>query len=161
MPEWINSYEKQLSGGHHNSLGNTVEVVEHVLESETRVDDLLDCYRSADGLVRLRVSNAVKRICKIHPAWVAKRLELLLGDVAEIDQASTKWTLSTLFMKLDELMTDKQRQQAIGIMKQNLHYDDWIVNNTTAESLAHFAKQDEELRAWLLQELKKLTNSRH
>lgn len=58
-------------------------------------------------------------------------------------------------------MTPQQRDAAIAVMQANLHYDDWIVQNTTADSLAHFARQRPELSAWLIPELQVLTSSRH
>jgi hypothetical protein len=64
-------------------------------------------------------------------------------------------------MWLDSHMTEKQRNDAIIIMKSNLLYDDWIVQNTTSESLTYFAKNDEKLKEWLVPELQKLTKSRH
>ncbi len=158
---WINRYEERLSGGHPNSLGNTVEVVEEVLSDEKNLKDLFDCYESSDEVVRLRVSNAMKRICKEKPNWVAKYLDRLITQTSKINQASTKWTLSTLFMWLDNHMTQEQRKGAVHIMKRNLYYDDWIVQNTTAESLAHFANSDPALKEWLVPRLKELTKSRH
>lgn len=157
----INRYEDLLTGGHPNSLGNTIEVVNDVLTDEKNLKDLYDCYESKDEVVRLRVSNGMKRICKEHPDWVAKYLDDLIEKTSKINQASTKWTLSTLFMWLDNRMTEEQRENAIAIMKKNLHFDDWIVQNTTSESLAHFAKHNSGLRQWLLPELKILTKSRH
>jgi hypothetical protein len=158
---YINEIEKQLTGGHPNSLGNTKSVVDEVLKDKKKLDDLFACYNSHDEVVRLRVSNAIKRICKEKPTWIANYLDLLLTKISTIDQASTKWTLSTLFMLLDDYMSDEQRNLAIQIMKKNLLYDDWIVQNTTAEALAHFAQQSEALKQWLLPELTKLTTSEH
>jgi len=157
----INRYEELLTGGHPNSLGNTIEVVDDILTDEAKLKDLYDCYGSSDEVVRLRVSNAMKRVCKKQPEWVAKYLDRLIVDTSRINQASTKWTLSTLFMWLDAYMSDTQRIDAIKVMKINLHHDDWIVQNTTSESLAHFAKKSEELKQWLLPELARLTNSKH
>jgi hypothetical protein len=157
----INKFETQLTGGHPNSLGNTIAVVDEVLKDKNKLQDLYDCYQSEDEVVRLRVSNGIKRVCKEHPEWVAEYLDGLLDDISKIDQASTKWSLSTLFMWLDDFMTDKQRAKAIKLMKSNLHYDDWIVQNTTSESLAYFAKEDAALKKWLKPELQKLTKSRH
>lgn len=158
---FINEYEELLSGGHPNSLGNTIQVVDDVLTDEKKLKDLYDCYDSPDEVVRLRVSNGMKRVCNVHPEWVAKYLDNLIGKTSKIEQASTKWTLSTLFMWLDKYMSNEQRQSAINIMKINLHYDDWIVQNTTSESLAFYAKKSEELKVWLLPELNKLLKSRH
>lgn len=155
------AFEQLLKGGHHNSLGNTIEIVDEVLKDQSKLQELFNCWKSDDELVRLRVQNGVKRVAKEHPDWVAKYIPDLLGWVSEIDQASTKWCLSTLFMWLDDFMGDEQHMQAIDIMKANLHYDDWIVQNTTSESLTYYAKKDPELKKWLLPELQKLTQSRH
>jgi len=157
----VSRFEPQLTGGHPNSLGNTLQVVEEVLADRTSLADLVACYRSDDAVVRLRTSSALKRVAQQRPEWVAARLDDLLGWVAQIDQASTKWTLSILFVLLDAHMSPQQRDAAIAIMMSNLHFDDWIVQNTTAESLAHFARQRPELADWLVPELRRLTGSRH
>jgi hypothetical protein len=48
-------------------------------------------------------------------------------------------------------LTPKQRSRAITILKRNLvRYEDWIVRNLTIEALAHFARQDQHLRAELI-----------
>lgn len=157
----VSRFEEPLTGGHPNSLGNTVSVVDEVLADRALLPELVACYRSDDAVVRLRVSSAVKRVAQQRPEWVAAHLDDVLGWVAQIDQASTKWTLSTLFVLLDAHMTPPQHDAAIAIMKSNLHYDDWIVQNTTAESLAHFARKRPELAEWLIPELRHLTTSRH
>lgn len=157
----INNFEAQLTGGHPNSLGNTLNVVDEVLENKNKLQSLFDCYKSTNAVVRLRVSNAIKRICKEKPEWIAEHLNDLTGFISKIDQASTKWTLSTLFMWLDDYMTQEHREMAIKIMKDNLLYDDWIVQNTTAESLAHFARSNDTLKQWLQPKLEILLKSRH
>lgn len=157
----VNRFEAPLSGGHPNSLGNTVSVVDEVLADQSLLAELVDCYHSEDAVVRLRVSSAMKRVTQQRPEWVVEYLDDLLGWVAEIDQASTKWTLAIIFVLLDTHMSPRQRDRAITLMQSNLHYDDWIVENTTAESLAHFARTRPELATWLIPELRLLTGSRH
>lgn len=158
----INSFEAQLSGGHPNSLGNTVAVVEEILKNKKKLKNLYDCYQSEDEVVRLRVSSAMKRVCIVKPEWVADYLDGLLSDISQIDQASTKWTLAILFRLLDNLMNATQRKKAIQIMKTNLINDkDWIVQNTTAESLEHFSINDKNLKKWLMPELTKMIKSKH
>ena len=56
------SFESMLTGGHPNSLGRTEEVVDLVLAEQERLSDLYSCYFSADEIVRLRVSSAMKRV---------------------------------------------------------------------------------------------------
>ncbi len=152
------SFEARLSGGHHNSLGNTVEVVEDVLADPSLFDELFQCYYSKDELVRLRVSSAMKRICKAQKSILLPYLDIFLTDIAKINQASTQWTLSQLFLSLEKEMTNEQIQQAKEIMKRNLaEHQDWIVLNTTMETLAKWSTKDEALKEWLIPHLTHLT----
>jgi len=58
----MNDFEKRLKGGHPNSLGNTIEVVEEVLAKNDLFNELFNCYFSNDEVVRLRTSNAMNFI---------------------------------------------------------------------------------------------------
>lgn len=158
----INKFETQLTGDHPNSLGNTEEVVAIILKDRSKLQDLYDCYKSDDEVVRLRVSSAMKRICKAQPDWIMEYLDRFQSEICNLDQPSAKWSLAQMFMWLDEKMDDMQRQRAIEIMKHNLETDDdWIVQNTTADSLAYFARSDARIREWLLPRLEKMKSSRH
>ena len=157
----INHYEEMLTGGHPNSLGNTLIVVDDVLSNKENLDNLYQCYFSHDAVVRLRVSNAFKRICKEKPGWVAEYIDKFINEISNIDQASTKWTLATLFLLLKNYMSSKQKAASIKIMKNNLHYPDWIVQNITADTLAVYAENDVKLKQWLIPELKKLSKGKY
>lgn len=157
---YINSFEEKLTGGHPNSLGNTVEVVDIILADKKRLDELYQCYFSEDEVVRLRVSSAMKRICKQHPDWLVPYLDRLLTDIAKINQASTQWTLALLFLWLEDKMTQTQKDQALQVLKHNLQTsDDWIVQNTTMETLAIWATEDSDLKQWLIPRLQKFEKS--
>ena len=91
------SFEERLTGGHPNSLGNTVEVVEEVLSDHAKFQELFQCYFSNDEVVRLRTSNAMKRICKEEKQLLVPYIDKFLTEISGIDQASTQWTLSQLF----------------------------------------------------------------
>ena len=56
------NFENTLTGGHPNSLGKTIEIVDEVLDKPDIIDDLFNCYQSKNETVRLRTSNAFKRI---------------------------------------------------------------------------------------------------
>ena len=125
-----------LAGGHPNSLGRTLEVVDAVLTDERRLDDLLDCYRSRDEVVRLRTSNALKRVTIEHPDWTVRRMDRIQGEVAAIDQASTQWTLALLFDLTWDLLDAARRGRALALMRRNLaQHDDWIVLNNSIKVL--------------------------
>ncbi len=153
----MNSFEERLKGGHPNSLGNTVQIVEEVLEKNSLFEELFNCYFSDDGLVRLRTSNAMKRVFKAKKQLIIPYIDRLLNEISKINQASAQWTLSQLFGQLENEMNDDQIIIAKQIMRNNLeNHKDWIVLNTTMDTLGNWAKKDENLREWLLPNLNRL-----
>ena len=103
---FVMSFEQSLIGGHPNSLGNTLEVVDAVLGNTDKMEDLFLCYQSDDETVRLRTSNAIKRIFRAKPELFNEWKKRFIKEVAEMDQPSAKWTsiqiLNELFDQLDE-----------------------------------------------------------
>ena len=151
------TFEAQLTGGHPNSLGNTIAVVVEVLANPSKFDDLFNCYFSEDEVVRLRVSNAMKRIAKENYDLLLPYLDRLLGEIAKIDQASTQWTIAQLLLTYQKDLSDTQLARAKSHLKHNLsNHNDWIVLNATTETLCTWAKKDEELRIWLQPHLERL-----
>ena len=154
MPE---RFDKMLAGGHPNSLGKTVEVVEIVVASPDRFDELFSCYESSDEVVRLRTSNAMKRVEAVRHDLLVPYVDRFIAEVGDLDQDSAQWTLAQLFLKLEDDLSAAQRQRAATIMKRNLEdRDDWIVLNTTIETLARWATNDAELASWLRPHLERL-----
>ena len=155
----VRTFEQRLQGGHPNSLGNTVEIVEEVLANKQLFNELFNCYLSNDEVVRLRTSNAMKRICRTDKSLLLPYIDRFLLDIAQINQASTQWTLSQLFGMLEQEMTQKQVNQAKEIMKANLaNHQDWIVLNETMNTLAKWALKDAELKEWTLPHLERLSS---
>ena len=153
------NYVEQLTGGHPNSLGNTIAVVDHVLANHT-FNELLACYDSDNEVVRLRVSNAVKRVYQVKPEWVEAHIDTFLNKTSKINQPSTWWTMSQLFLWMSDKMTDSQRGQAKEIVKNYLDStQDWIVENTAMDVLAEWSTEDQELKVWLRPRLDKYARS--
>ncbi len=150
--------EPILTGGHPNSLGRTVEVVGLVLKDKARLRELLDCYESKDEVVRLRVSNALKRVEAERHAWLLPHLDELIDNVGKLDQASAQWTLAQLFGRYAGDLSPDQRKRALALMKRNLeHHDDWIVLNHTLETLSAWARKDAALKTWLKPHVERLS----
>jgi len=147
-------FEVALSGGHHNSLGNTEAVVEQVRADISRLEELIDTYASEDEVVRLRVSSALKRVAKSHPEEFLQHLEVIEQWVLRLRQPSAMWSLSEDYRELDEKLSPAQRARAIELMKDFLSSsDDWIVINHTIETLALWAREDAGLADWLVPRL--------
>ena len=151
-------FEAMLAGGHPNSLGRTVEVVDLILADQARLEELYQCYFSKDEVVRLRVSSAFKRVTTAHPDWTMDYMDGLQSEIAAIDQASTQWTLAILFDLTRKLLSDAQTARALEIMKTNLaNHDDWIVLNTTMKVLDEWTKFHPELVDWMQPHLQRLS----
>ena len=124
------SFEKSLKGGHPNFLGNNLEVVDAVLGKTDKMEDLFLCYQSDDETVRLRTSNAFKRIFRANPDLFKKWKKRFIKEVAEIDQPSAKWTTIQIFHELFDQLDDEEKTQSFEICLRYLrNEEDWIVIN--------------------------------
>lgn len=158
MPE---PFTRMLTGGHRNSLGRTQEVVEITLADGDRLDELFAALADPDELVRMRAGDALEKVCRERPDWLAPRVERLLGEVAEIEQPSIQWHLAQMLRRLRPALSARQTAQATELLKRNLaRSTDWIVLNNTMDALADWAKDDPELAAWLRPELRRLGRDR-
>ena len=154
----INNFEQRLTGGHPNSLGNTVEVVDEVLNDPAKFPELFDCYFSDDEVVRLRVSNSMKRICRERKDLLVPYIDRLQDEISRIDQASTQWTLAQLYRMLETDLSELQTRKAKKHMLYNLeNHQDWIVLNMTMDTLAHWAKKDGQLKSCIIPSLQRLS----
>ena len=152
------TFEAMLTGGHPNSLGRTIEVVDTVLADPDRFDELFACYRSDDPVVRLRVSNAMRRVEAERHDLLVPYIEKFISEIGALDQPSAQWTLAKLFEALEPDMTPQQRAAAQAIMQRNLaEHDDWIVLNNTMEALFVWSAGDAGLRGWLKPHLERLS----
>lgn len=155
------TFVKMLTGGHPNSLGRTLEVVDIVLANPDKLEELYQCYFSSDEIVRLRTSNAIKRVSREHPERLVPYIDRFLAEISSIDQASTQWTLANLFQTLAAYMNVEQKSRAQELLKRNLaSHNDWIVLNNTMQTLAEWAAMDENLKEWLLPHLERLSGDR-
>jgi hypothetical protein len=132
--------------------------VETVLADQSRLAKLYRCYGEPNETVRLRTSNALKRVCRARPEWLAPYIDRFLTEVAAIDQASVQWSLAQLYRALVNRMTAAQMNRAKEVLRRNLSQSqDWIVLNMTMQTLGDWAESDPELRVWLRPHLRNLS----
>ena len=153
------TFEEMLTGGHPNSLGRTVEVVETVLANPVRFDELFACYRSDDPVVRLRTSNALKRVEAERRDLVLPVADALIDEIGVLDQPSAQWTVAQLLGRLTPDLTAAQRTRATKRLKTYLDgAEDWIVLTATMQTLGEWAAADSALRRWLAPRLERLAD---
>lgn len=124
--------------------------MEMIAQDKALLEELFLCYQSEDEVVRLRTSNAFKRVAKAHREWVVPYLDRFLHDISELDQASAQWTLAQLFLMMTKDMNEAQLARAREVLKRNLaNHTDWIVLAQTMETLGKWSKNDPSLKKWL------------
>lgn len=146
-----------LRGGHPNSLGRTGEVVGIVLGDRTRLQELFATMADPDELVRMRVGDALEKVCREQPGWFVGHIDRLLSDLGQIAQPSVQWHVAQMLQHLRSNLSDDQVQQATELLQRNLSSStDWIVLNVTMDVLTEWATGDTQLAGWLVPELERL-----
>lgn len=150
-----------LRGGHPNSLGRTGEVVDLVLTDEARLAALFATINDPDEVVRLRVGDALEKICRDKPEWFVPHVDLLLDDIGQIDQPSVQWHVAQMLDHLRCRLSPGQQRCATELLQRNLATStDWIVLNVTMDVLVAWSAGDRSLTAWLAPELERLQHDR-
>jgi len=158
MPE---RFTEALTGGHHNSLGRTEEVVGAVLADHGRLAELFAALDSPDQLVRMRAGDALEKVCRERPQWFEPHIELFLTEIGGIEQPSVQWHTIQILGHLRPRLDPEQRDRATALVCRYLtESDDWIVLNTAIAVLAEWAASDPALAAWLAPELDRLSHDR-
>ena len=128
-----------------------------VLANTDRMEELFNCYQSDDEVVRLRVSNAMRRVKEERLDLILPYIDRLISEIGALDQASAQWTLPKLFEGAENEMSASQCESAIAIVKRNLaEHPDWIVLNNSIDYLVRLAIKDKDLSAWMIPHLQRL-----
>ncbi len=144
-----------------NALGRTEEVVEAVLAAPGRMDELMLCWRDGEPWTRLRAGSAVKRLAEAAPDLVRERLDVVLGELADLEQPSVRWNVARLVGRFEPVLTAPQRRRAVAVLRRSLaESDDWIVLNETIRAAEVLAARDAEPAEWLVAALERLSGDR-
>ena len=154
------NFEIMLTGGDPRTLGKVDDVIGIVNKEPTLLANLFNCIQSNDQVVRMRVSDALEKICKQNPEWFIPYKDQLLNDWPKINQASVQWHLAQMLGEIK--LTKQENQHAIMILKNYLiTTSDWIVENLSLVTLASFTRKGTFDKDELILILKVHLNSRH
>lgn len=128
-------------GGKSNSLGRANEVIDSVLQDQSRLSELYACLFDEDAWVRMRAADALEKICRVHPDWLLPYIDKFADELATSSQPSIQWHLAQIYAQVD--LTDKQKGFAIHWLKQLLSAKeaDWIAAANAMDTLAQFARE--------------------
>lgn len=150
-------FADMLTGGHPNSLGKTEQVVGIVLADHGRLNELFAAVADPDEVVRMRVGDALEKVCREQPDWFVPHIDHVLDVLGAVDQPSVQWHVAQMLQHLRGDLSAAQEQRAKRLLQRNLSTStDWIVLNVTMDVLTEWATRDPSLTCWLRPELERL-----
>jgi hypothetical protein len=138
-----------LRGGDLRSIGRSEEVVKAVLETPALFDEVIAGMTDDDPLIRMRASDAVEKITKIHPEMLTSHKEMILNTISKSEQKEVRWHVAQILPRLD--LTEEEIQTAIGILRGYLGDDSRIVRTFAMDALVGFVEDQPEMKLWVLE----------
>jgi hypothetical protein len=160
-----NPFRTKLSGGTRTSLGRTDAVVAEVLAAPQKFPALLVCLAQADdedadasandAILLMRASDAIEKISRQRPEWLAPHKLDFLSLAGASDQIEVRWHMAQILPRLP--LTPRERIVAIDILFDYLKDRSSIVKTHAMQALADFAAKDSKLKEKILPLLDELT----
>ena len=142
-----------LRGGDHRSIGRADEVVDIVLSSPERFDEVFNGILSDDSLIRMRCADAAEKIARERPDLLAPFKGKLIGEVALIDQQEVQWHLAQMMTYLE--YTDEETATVVRILRDLLSSKSRIVVVSSLDTLTELATRDASLRESVSEDIEK------
>jgi hypothetical protein len=163
-----NPFLAKLSGGTRASLGRTDAVVAEVLADAKKLPALLACLAEAsdessdesrsskaNAVLLMRASDALEKISRQRPEWLAPHKLDFLGLAGGTDQIEVRWHMAQILPRLP--LTPRERTVALDILFDYLKDRSSIVKTHAMQGLADFAARDPKLKSKILPLLEELT----
>jgi hypothetical protein len=160
-----NPFHAKLGGGTRTSLGRTNAVVAEVLAAPPKFPALLACLAQIDdedsdksagnAILLMRASDAIEKISRQRPEWLAPHKLDFLGLAGGTDQIEVRWHMAQILPRLP--LTPRERIVAIDILFEYLKDRSSIVKTHAMQGLAEFAARDPKLKSTILPLLEELT----
>jgi len=140
-----------LRGGDHRSIGRADEVVDIVLSSPCRFDEVFNGILSDDSLIRMRCADAAEKIARKRPDLLIPFKWRLIGEVSLIDQQEVQWHLAQMMACLE--YTDEETATVVRILRGLLSSKSRIVVVSSLDTLTELATRDASLRESVIKDI--------
>ena len=145
----------KLQGGDRRSVGRVDEVVRQVLADPSLFGRLFEGMLHEDPLIRMRSADAAEKITVQHPEALVPYRNVLLNEVAAIEQQEVRWHVAQMFsyLRLEAPETDR----VVEILLEYLRDESRIVQTCALQALADVAARDERHRLPIISIIEKAT----
>ncbi len=88
----------------------------------------------------MRASDALEKICRVHPDWLLPYIDRFSAELTTGSQPSLQWHLAQIYSQVN--LTNEQKRFAINWLKNLLSTNqvDWIVSANAMNTLAQFTR---------------------
>ena len=125
-------------------IGRADEVVDMVLSSPGRFDEVFEGILSDDSLIRMRCADAAEKISRKRPDLLAPFKGRLIEEVALIDQQEVRWHMAQMMAYLE--YTDEETVTVVRILRGLLSSKSRIVVVSSLDTLTELATKNHFLR---------------
>ena len=161
----MDTYKKQkpdnlldlLAGKDRRSIGRVNQVVQIVLESPSRFQEVFDGIMHDDPVIRMRAADAVEKITAKHPEYLYPYKNKLIQEISQINQKEVRWHVAAMFSRLN--LTSEDRRAVLDIIEVYLKDKSKIVKTFSMQCLAGLALQDNSLLPAITKKLEQLTQT--
>lgn len=140
-----------LEDGKKNSLGRVNDVVEIVLNDQSKLSELYKTIFHEDAWVRMRAIDAFEKVCRVHPEWIELYIDTIQMELSKSTQASIQWHIAQIYGEV--ALTKDQKSRAIEWLSTilNSKETDWIVAANAMTTLAGFVRKGDIDKSALLE----------
>jgi len=136
----MNKIEKLLSIGDLRTAGKSEEVVRLALSKPGLFGDIVHAILLDHPGIRMRASDAVEKITRLHPEWLKSYKKLFLSKIANIEQKEVRWHSAQILPRLN--LTKNERKKVFTLMLTFLEDESRIVKTFAMQALTDIAVQD-------------------
>ena len=147
----------RLSGGDRRSPGAAGEVAAEAIADPLLVPLLVDLLRGDDPLIRMRAADALEMLSRERPELIVPFSALLVREIGPHPQQEIRWHIALMLPRLT--LAGPLRDDAVVLMRSYLEDRSRIVVADAMSALGFFARDDPDLREWLIPELERFATS--
>lgn len=136
----MNQIIQKLKEGDLRQKGKSEEVVADALKNPQLFGDLVAGISDTEPGVRMRASDAVEKITRLHPEFLRPHKNNFIKVLARSRQKEVRWHLAQILPRLE--LTPKERQQVFEILLSFLDDNSRIVKTFAMQGLADIAATD-------------------
>lgn len=134
----------RLTGGDRRSIGRADEVAALVLADPVLFDALWQGLGHADPLVRMRAADALEKVTRQRPGWLAPHKSNFLALLADAGQMEERWHLAQMAPRLP--LTEMERDRVLDLLKGHLADRSSLVRVCAMQAIAELSAGDARRR---------------